>query len=266
MGERKSLSGCDDQARSDLAVDRKTYIRDVYPRSWITTREKVYGFLRYDKNLCSYICQHVPKGARLLDVAMGTGYPFGDFFQKAGYSVYGIDISPRLIERCQQLYPDINSKVGDAEEMDYPDSYFDCTYCFHSTWYFPNLNKVIDEMLRVTCPGGLVIFDIQNRNNQEIDRAYRKRLSESIGMRRIIRYAKNVATAVVNRSIPAWHAIWHTNVYETPTYPESIYKHLEERGISDFQVMTVKENESIETTSELGSFRDFGRLGFVLRK
>lgn len=131
-------------------MDRKTYMREVYSKSWISAREEIYGFLEYDKNLCNYICKHVPEAGKLLEVAIGTGYPFADFFQKAEYSVQGIDISPKLIEKCRQLYPKINCKVGDAEDLDYPDDFFDCVYCFHSTWYFPNLNKAIDEMLRVT--------------------------------------------------------------------------------------------------------------------
>lgn len=250
------------QKEDDLTMDRKTYMRDVYYKYWITAREKIYGFLEYDKNLCNYICEHVPNTGKLLEVAVGNGYLFGDFFQKAGYSIYGIDISPDLIEKCRQLNPNINCRVGDAEDLDYPDNYFDCTYCFHSTWYFPNLNRAIDEMLRVTRPGGLVIFDIQNRNNREIDSSYRRRLIENTGMRRIVRYAKNIAKIVLRRGAPIWHSV----VYEVPTYPESIYKHFKERQITNFQVMVRKEDESIETRNELGSFRDFGRLVFIVRK
>ena len=44
------------------------------------------------------------------------------------------------------------------EKIDYPESYFDCTYCFASTWYFPDLYKSIDEMIRVTKKNGLLFF------------------------------------------------------------------------------------------------------------
>ena len=56
--------------------------------------------------------------------------------------------------------------------MNYRDGFFDCAYCFHSTWYFPDLGQAIDEMLRVTRLGGLVMFDIQNRNNDDVNNAY----------------------------------------------------------------------------------------------
>lgn len=244
-------------------MDRKRYMRDVYSKYWPTIREKTYGFLEYDRNLCKYICERVPNGDTLLEAAIGTGYPIADFLQKAGYSVYGIDISPDLIEKCRQLNPNINCKVGDAEDLDHPDDYFDCTYCFHSTWYFPNLNKAIDEMLRVTRPGGLVMFDIQNRNNKKMDSNYRRRLFRTTGMGRIIRYASNIATIMLRRKqIPIWSSV----ISEIPTYPENIYEHLKESVISDFQIMVRNEDGSIEARNELGSFEDFARLVFAITK
>ncbi|MFC2071770.1 class I SAM-dependent methyltransferase [Chloroflexota bacterium] len=209
------------------------------------------------------MCEHVPNGGKLLEIAIGTGYPFADFFEKAGYSVYGIDISPDLIENCRQLNPNINCKVGDAEGLDYPHDYFDGTYCFHSTWYFPKLNQAIDEMLRVTRTGGLVMFDIQNRNNEEIDSAYRKRLSDSTGMVRMVRFAKEVvAWLILGRRTP----IWNLPDYEVPTYPKSIYEHLKENRISDFQVMVRHNDESIETRSGFSSFENIARLVFAITK
>jgi Methylase involved in ubiquinone/menaquinone biosynthesis len=149
-------------------MDRKTYMKDIYSRYWSYAREKEYGFLEYDKNLCNYIIKNVSKGGNVLDVGIGTGFPFGDFLQKGGYDVHGIDIAPILIEKCKKLNNKINCKVGDAENLTYPNNFFDCTYSFHSTFYFPNLCKVISEMIRVTNPNGLIIFDIQNKNNNEM--------------------------------------------------------------------------------------------------
>lgn len=218
--------------------------------------------MEYDKNLCNYIVMHVPEGAKLLEVAIGTGYPFGNFFNEAGYQVYGIDIAPLLINKCQQLYPDIKAKVGDAEDISFPDSFFECTYCFHSSWYFPNLNKAIDEMLRVTCPGGLIIFDIQNRNNQQIEDSYLKNLSEHTLLKRIIRKFRMIPIKILRPGTPDWGLI----VHEIPTYPEDIYNYLKKKQISDLQIMVRKENDSIETSTEIGSFKDYARLVFAIRK
>ena len=244
-------------------MDRKTYIKEVYSKYWLNARERIYGFSEYDKNLCSYICEHIPRGRKLLDVGIGTGYPLGDLFQKHGYYVYGIDISPELIKKCNTLYPDINAKVGDAEELEYPDNYFDGLYCFHSTWYFTNLKKAIEEMIRVTCHGGKIIFDIQNRNNQEIENAYRKRLSEAKGLGKYKRYLKNIAKIVLFKGTPDWHFV----VHEVPTYPHDVYQYLKECFYPNTFQVYVRENEdSIKATRELSSFKEYGRLVFFVLK
>lgn len=243
-------------------MDRKTYMRHVYSKYWINARETVYKFGKYDRSLCDIIRKHAPIAGKLLEVACGYGYPVADYLQKAGYEVYGIDVSPELIEKCKQLNPGINCAVGDAEDISYPDNHFDCVYCFQSSWYFPDLNKAIDEMLRVTRPGGLVLFDIQNRNKDALDAGYRRRLFETSGMGRILLYIKNIAKIVLRRGVPIWHSV----VFSAPTYPESVYRHLKEREVTSFRVMVEKADESIETINEPGPLSDFGRLIFFVRK
>lgn len=240
-------------------MDRKTYMRNIYSKYWIDARERIYGFLEYDRNLCRYISANVQnQGGRLLEVAIGTGYPFADFFKKAGYSVYGIDIAPNLVKKCQDLHPNIICKVGDAENLDFPDNLFDCTYCFHSTWYFPDVNKVIDEMLRVTKSGSLVIFDIQNRNNRDIADGYRKRLLQEKGVRKVLWYIKNFVKLLLRRG----PIIWEHVVHEVPTYPESIYNHLEKKGVTGYRVMVRKLDETLELQRSLGPFEKYPRIIF----
>ena len=243
-------------------MDQKTYMRDVYSQSWITAREKHYGFMEYDKNLCRFIQTEVREGSKLLDVACGTGYPFAAYFQQSGYRVYGTDIAPNLIEKCHQLYPDVVSTVGDAEDLEYPDDNFDCTYCFHSSWYFPDLTRVINEMLRVTRPDGLVMFDIQNRHNPEIENSYRKRNSL---MSRLLWYAVILKQFVLNR-MPS--LAWSYTIHEIPTYPETVYEyeHSQHDKISRFQILARNTDESLEMMNDEAPFENYGRLVFAISK
>lgn len=239
-------------------------MKEVYSKYWIDAREKIYGFLEYDKNLCNFICQYFPKGGEFLEVAIGTGYPFADFFSKKGYSVHGIDIAPILIGKMRELYPDIKAYVGDAEDLEYPDNYFHCVYCFHSTWYFPNLKKVINEMIRVTrSGGGMIMFDIQNLNNQDINRGFKERLSKTRGTYRIKRCIKNIAKVILNRGTPDWSIVC---CHEVPVYPEVIYKYLYNYPLCTFDIYVKNDDESLEIKKELSSFSQYGRLVFVLRK
>ena len=190
--------------------------------------------MKYDKNLCNYIIKNADKKKSILEVAIGTGFPFGDFFQKQGYNVHGIDIAPTLIEKCKKLNSKIICKVGDAENIEYPDDFFNCTYSFHSTFYFPDLCKVVDEMIRVTSPNGLIIFDIQNKHNRECIDAYKKRVSgKNTVFGKFFTYLKDILKIISRNGVPDW-----TNtIHEVPIYPEIIYKHLEGIGIKKYQVM-----------------------------
>ena len=247
-------------------MEQKKYITDVWAKLYPDRREKVYGFLEYDKNLCSYVSEHIPRGSKLLEVAVGTGFPFADFFQKAGYVVHGIDLSPYLIEKCRELNPNIICKVGEAENLEYEDNCYDATYCFHSTWYFSDLLKSIDEMIRVTRPKGMTFFDIQNRNNPKIAEGYVYNILQGKGIRRVIRFFKNIMLMILRKNTFSWHFLFKHVVYETPTFPEDIYKYLKEIGVTNFQVMVTEKDESIHETNELGAFEDYKRLVFVIRK
>jgi len=250
------------RGNATLLMDRKKYMKEVYPKYWITAREKIYGFSEYDKNLCRFISERVPAGEKLLEVAIGTGYPIADFLQKSGYSICGIDISSNLIQKCRHINPDITCTVADVEHLPFADGHFDCTYCFHSTWYFPRLTKAIEEMLRVTRSPGLVIFDLQNRNAKTIAEAYRRRLAASTVIGTIIRCGKNMAKLILRRGTPVWRSI----VYEIPTYPESLYKHFESIEVMDFDVVIRRQDHTLETRNEKSSFQDYERLIFVVRK
>src|SRR5215207_10718736 len=103
-------------------------MRDVYASYWLTARDKKYGFLNYDKELCDFLSRSVADASALLEVAIGTGYPIADFLQRSGYAIHGVDISPALVERCREINPAIEAKVGDAEHLEFEADSFDATY------------------------------------------------------------------------------------------------------------------------------------------
>lgn len=241
-------------------MDRKRYMAEVYPRYWLTAREKIYGFPEYDRNLCRFISGRTPKGAKLLEVAVGTGYPFADYFQKAGYEVSGVDISAELVKKCLELNPNIHAKLGDAEALDYPHGAFDCVYCFHSTWYFPDVRRAVSEMIRVTRPGGLIVFDVQNLNHAGIGATYRRKHRQTTALGTTVRYAKNLAKLVLRRGEVSWSYV----LYEVPTRPEELYQQLASADVSSWQVMARRGDDSLEEKPERGSLGAFARLVFAI--
>jgi SAM-dependent methyltransferase len=243
-------------------VDQKEFMRDVYANYWLDARDKKYGFMQYDQALCELIAGSVDVPGPLLEVAIGTGYPVADYLQKAGFDVHGIDISPALIERCKQLNPQIDAKVGDAENLAFANETFGCTYSFHSSWYFPDLTRVIDEMLRVTRPGGLVLFDIQNRDNPVISADFDRRKAQVRRglLPRAQLHARNVAKILLRRGNPNWHAV----IYEVPTHPALVYGHLGDRRVTVYG--RNEEDQALIALEGLQAFAEYQRLLFAVRK
>ncbi|MCE7985820.1 MAG: class I SAM-dependent methyltransferase [Caldilinea sp. CFX5] len=262
-------------------MDRKTYMKDVYSTYWLTARDEIYGFLPYDRNLCALICERVAKDAALLEVAIGTGYPIADFLQKSGHAVYGVDIAFKLVQKCRAVNAEIATVVGDAEALSYTDNYFPCVYCLHASWYIPNLNQAINEMLRVTHAGGIVIFDIQNRNHSAVAAEYQQALAANsfwgISLRIMIGFRKHLRNGEYR---PAWQLIkgflisivrhktwiWHVIIHQVPTYPEAIYQHLQKQHVSQVELLVECADSTLAQHKELNAATAFSRLIFVVTK
>ena len=245
-------------------MDRKEFMRSVYSGYWMGARDKIYGFMAYDRQLCEQVSAQIAGSGTVLEVAIGTGYPIADYLQKAGHDVHGIEIAD-LVRRCRELNPAIQAKVGDAENLEYADGTFDVTYCFHSSWYFPNLPRAIGEMVLVTKPGGEVLLDMQNATNAQVDAAYRLRLHRiRPGLpARAELHARNLAKALLRRGTPNWHAV----NYEVPTDPAVVLAVLADHGVGDVTLFGRDEADQ----SLLKVYRDqplepFARLVFAARR
>lgn len=239
---------------------RKRYMRDVYSEYWASAREEKYGFLAYDRSLCDQLVTEVAPRSRMLEVAVGTGFPFADFFERAGFEVHGVDISRNLVVDCRTRNSRVAAVAGDAERLPYAPMVFHAVYCFHSTWYFPNLQAVVEEMFRVVSSEGLVAFDIQNRDHPAIRTVYERALAETRGPRRLARYARNVGKIILRQGPPVWGAI----TPETPTDPRQVATLLH-RLSSGWEVFGRRPDGSLERRDLATPCADAERLVFLAR-
>lgn len=242
-------------------IEIKEYMKNVYSKYWFNAREKIYGFSQYDKTLIDLISTKI-KGGKLLDVAVGTGYPFASNLRTTNV-VYGIDISPKLIDKCKLLYPDIICVVGDAEDLPYNNNFFDLVYSFHSSWYFPNLIKVVSEMLRVTISNGYVIFDIQNIKNKENYKNFKKR--EKKYKYRLLYYPAHIIKNIVKLAIGKTNVSWQIINHEVPTNPKILESFFLENKIN-YKVLVRNIDESITYVNENKSYESESRLVFIIKK
>jgi SAM-dependent methyltransferase len=99
----------------------------------------------------------VAHGTRLLDVASGPGF-VAAAAQQRGSRPAGVDLSPRMVEVAQALYPGIGFKEADVEHLPFADATFDAVVCNFGIGHFPNPELAVAECLRVLRPGGHIAF------------------------------------------------------------------------------------------------------------
>lgn len=115
-----------------------------------------------------FALRKLPKSAHILEVGCGTGRLLVDA-RKAGYRVDGTDGSPSMLdvlrEKNHDQYPDLDLKVAEAAKLPYPDGAYDATYSIrllNQTESPEYALDVVQEMMRITKPGGLVLVEFVN--------------------------------------------------------------------------------------------------------
>ncbi|MDQ6753720.1 MAG: demethylmenaquinone methyltransferase [Actinomycetota bacterium] len=96
-------------------------------------------------------------GQRVLDVAAGTGTssePFAD----AGVSVVACDFSVGMLKVGKRRRPDIDFIAGDATNLPFADNAFDATTISFGLRNVSEPRKALEEMIRVTKPGGTLVI------------------------------------------------------------------------------------------------------------
>jgi ubiquinone/menaquinone biosynthesis C-methylase UbiE len=103
------------------------------------------------------------RGARMLDAGCGTGIFTSDFMD-AGALVTGVDISRPMLEAAEdKMYGPLFFPVqADMRELPFRDDTFDVTVSITALEFTADAQRAIDELFRVTRPGGTVFVATLN--------------------------------------------------------------------------------------------------------
>lgn len=139
---------------------------DVYDKFYA----EIYDYLVYNNYKDDYevgeiINKTTPtSSSKILDIGCGTGNQVVNFSSK-GYEVLGIDISPSMINKAIEKYPNYNFKVADALNKDnFNSNTFTHITCLYFTiYYFQNKRQLLENIYRWLMPGGYFIVHLVDR-------------------------------------------------------------------------------------------------------
>jgi SAM-dependent methyltransferase len=168
-----------DEERLNLETYSSEKALQHYSRLWLFESERQI----FDK----YLMQFQGRGDfRLLDLGCGAGrttYPL----YKMGFQVIGVDISEKMVEKASSNFTDIDFRVGDACDLEFPDETFNCVFfSFNGIDYiYPESKRIkaFREAHRVLKEGSLFIFSSHN--------SWWIGITPSTALNRLIHFSRN---------------------------------------------------------------------------
>jgi ubiquinone/menaquinone biosynthesis C-methylase UbiE len=137
-------------------------IRESYDRLADEYARRIFNELQQkplDRKLLDRFAAQVADHGKVCDMGCGPGH-VARYLHDAGTTVFGLDLSPRMVEQARQLNPDISFQEGNMMALNLPDATLAGITAFYAIVNIPKefLPVVFREMKRVLQPGGLLLL------------------------------------------------------------------------------------------------------------
>jgi SAM-dependent methyltransferase len=137
-------------------------IRQSYDRLADEYARRMFNELQHkplDRELLNRFAAEVVGRGEVCDMGCGPGQ-VARYLRDAGATVFGLDLSPGMVEQAQQFNPDISFREGNMTLLDLPDGALAGIAAFYAIVNIPkeSLPPIFREMQRVLQPGGLLLL------------------------------------------------------------------------------------------------------------
>lgn len=116
--------------------------------------------------LCaSLIAPKIFPGTTVLDIGCGQGLQLAEIRKLRPYAkLYGMDISPKLVNLARKHVPGGDFQTGDADNLGYADSQFDVVVMTEVLEHLSDPVLALTQLKRVLKPGGWLLMTVPNRD------------------------------------------------------------------------------------------------------
>jgi SAM-dependent methyltransferase len=158
--------------------------------------------------------------APVADLGSGPGHVTARL-HALGLPVFGVDVSPRMVELARRTHPDLRFHVGSMTSLDLPDDSLGGIVALYSIIHVPDdrLPETFAEFHRALVPGGHVLLGFQSGDKEE-----HLHLAERFGQEISLDYYCRTPDAVADRLTEAGfqaHARMLREPYEEETRPRA---------------------------------------------
>jgi len=137
-------------------------IRESYDRLAEEYARRIFNELQHkplDRELLDRFAAALAGRGDICDMGCGPGH-VTRYLRDAGATVFGLDLSPQMLERARRLSPDIFFREGNMLALGLQDGSLAGIAAFYAIVNIPHksLPLVFREMARVLQPGGLLLL------------------------------------------------------------------------------------------------------------
>ncbi len=164
---RQRVEGFEDNQKQSNEFDMRADLTEIYDDFYVN----IYDDMVFSKNKNDYeigriieLTKPAPKSF-FLDIGSGTGHHVSSL-QAHGYPAEGIDISPSMVKKAKETYPEFKFNLADALNTAlYPAETFSQITCFYFTlYYIQDKKKLFDNCMKWLIPGGYLSIHLVNRD------------------------------------------------------------------------------------------------------
>jgi ubiquinone/menaquinone biosynthesis C-methylase UbiE len=162
--QKPSLSSVSVEAIQNMTMsqDATQSIRASYDALADEYARRIFNELHskpFDRELLNRFAAEVSGHGEVCDMGCGPGH-VARYLRETGVMVFGLDLSPKMLEQARQLSPDIQFREGNMMALDLPDGTLVGITAFYAIVNIPKsaLPSVFREMHRVLQRGGLLLL------------------------------------------------------------------------------------------------------------